>query len=320
MPFFTSFSGKILSVPGLKLGPKIFQFIKTFTSSVQEYNLRNDMIAAGWDGVLPATVAITINSGVYVWSNNTSIAAFTTGTMSSGTTISIVNNGYIIGQGGNGQTPTAQPQEGGPAINLNYPVSITNNSYIAGGGGGGGGAADGDGGGGGGAGGGAGGVRKQMDSGTVPTGGSAGSIGSSGGSGTMTKVGPIFSPQTGSRLYKRGSGGGGGRILPGTAGSAGLGADGTTDLSGGGGGAAGGGGGYYSEFSGLITTATGGAGGSAGNAGGNSSNSAAAGGGGGWGASGGSGAVSGANGGKCINLNGNIVSWIATGTRYGAIS
>ena len=36
------------------------------------------------------------------------------------------------------KTHPQQPQAGGPAVDINYSVSITNNSYIAGGGGGGG--------------------------------------------------------------------------------------------------------------------------------------------------------------------------------------
>ena len=319
MPFFTSFSGKILSAPGLKLGPRLFQFAKTLSSNVQEYNLRTDLLANGWDGVTPVDAQITVNSGVYVWSNNISTAAFTTGSLVADSVISIINNGYIIGKGGNGQTPTQQPQAGGPAVDINYSVSITNNSYIAGGGGGGGGGSNNGGGGGGGAGGGTGGVVSQLAGGSVPAGGSGGSIGLSGGAGTQSRYGPVVNP-LGSRFIKIGSGGGGGRILPGTAGAAGLNVAGNTDLSGGGGGAGGGGGGLYQDINGVTSSALGGAGGSAGNTGGNANPATVGGGGGGWGASGGVGNAAGALGGKAVNLNGNSVTWVATGTRYGAIS
>lgn len=298
-----------------------FTFNKTISTNTIHYNLRNDMIANGWDGVMRATVTVTINSGVYVYATSTSTAAFTTGTMSSGTTVSIINNGYIMGKGGNGQTPTQQPQEGGPAVDINYSVSITNNSYIAGGGGGGGGGgtSGSQGGGGGGAGGGTGGVVAQLASGTVPAGGSGGSIGLSGGAGTQSRYGPVVNNR-GSTFIKIGSGGGGGRILPGTAGAAGLNVAGTTDLSGGGGGAGGGGGGRYQDINGVVSSALGGAGGSAGNTGGNANPSGVGGGGGGWGASGGVGNVPGALGGRAVKLNGYSVTWVATGTRYGAIS
>ena len=101
MPFFTSFAGKILSAPGLKLGPNLFQFAKTLSSNVQEYNLRNDLLANGWDGVTPVDAQITVNSGVYVWSDNISTAGFTTGSLVADSVISIINNGYIMGRGGN---------------------------------------------------------------------------------------------------------------------------------------------------------------------------------------------------------------------------
>lgn len=317
MPFFTSFTGKILSVPGLKLGPQIFQFVKTLTSNTQEYNLNTDLLSAGWDGIMPVGVQLTIAAGIYVWSNSTSTPAITIGTFPLASDITLINNGYIMGKGGNGAA-SGNGSSGGPAINLNYPVSITNNSYIAGGGGGG--ASSGAVGGGGGAGGGTGGVATLDGGSTGAVGGSGGSVGSSGTSGVESRV-VAFSPQTGSRNYQRGSGGGGGRILPGTGGLGGsTSADSGVDNSGAGGGSGGGSGGFYQEFSGLITSEAGQAGGSANNAGATGNN---AGGGGGWGASGGgatSNGAAGGSGGKAVNLNGNTVTWLATGTRYGAIS
>ena len=324
MPFFTSFSGKILSAPGLKLGPNLFQFAKTLSSSVQAYSLSSDLVANGWDEVTPVQAIITINSGVYVWSDNISVPAFNTGYIAPGSTISIVNNGYIIGRGGNGQTPTQQPQAGGPAINLNYSVSITNNSYIAGGGGGGGGNSTFLGGGGGGAGGGAGGVIQQLNGGSVPAGGLPGGIGASGGAGTQSRVGPTPPGPAGVTFIKVGSGGGGGRILPGTGGAGGSNSSSAAvDNSGGGGQSGGGGGGLYRDQGGVVTFARGGTGGFAGLTGGDGPTEVGAtgcGGGGGWGASGGAGNVAGALGGKCINLNGNTVTWVSSGGRYGAIS
>lgn len=353
MPFFTSFSGKILSAPGLKLGPKIFQFIKTFTSNVQEYNLRNDLLANGWDGVTPVDAQITVNSGVYVWSDNISTAAFTTGSLVADSVISIINNGYIMGKGGNaswvrdpmlydGNFLFTPVQNGGPAIDLNYPVSITNNSYIAGGGGGGrSGSMHGDtnaisetntrvigtfAGGGGGAGGGAGGYALQNFSiwDEEVFRGLGGNVGQTGGSGGGITDGFYFSY---SGWY---NGGGGGRILPGVGGTGSRqwSVDGNGYVTGGyaqGGGA--GGGAAFSHFYTLGASQISGAdGGSAGNVGasggrGGPTNAPGGGGGGGWGASGGSSANgAGGTGGKAVNLNGNTVTWVATGTRYGAIS
>ena len=120
----------------------------TISTNQRELNLRTWALANGWNGSSAAT--ITIASGVYIWSDNTSVAGLTTGTFSGGLTI--INNGYIIGKGGAGGGSA-----GGAAISLGVNTTITNNSgaFIAGGGGGG---ASNFSGGGGGAGGGAGGV------------------------------------------------------------------------------------------------------------------------------------------------------------------
>ena len=48
------------------------QFQHTITSHQQELNLYNYLTGQGWNGSDP--VALTINSGVYLWSNNTSTA------------------------------------------------------------------------------------------------------------------------------------------------------------------------------------------------------------------------------------------------------
>jgi hypothetical protein len=99
----------------------------------------------------PAAVTLTINSGVLVGTNfigNNTTPVLDTGTgWAAGSTISIINNGSIIGSAGYapsaGSAGANQPGgaggDGGPAINAQYPISITNNGIIAGGGGGGGG-------------------------------------------------------------------------------------------------------------------------------------------------------------------------------------
>jgi hypothetical protein len=115
-------------------------FQATLTTNQQEFNLRTWLIGQGWDQV--KAVVFTIASGVYVWSNNNTVAALNTGGTYPGG-LTIINNGFIIGRGGNGGTSTGaalvSPTVGGPAINLTVPVSIDNtNGYIGGGGGGGG--------------------------------------------------------------------------------------------------------------------------------------------------------------------------------------
>ncbi len=106
--------------------------------------------------VTAKSVILTINSGVKVYSNSTSQPALDTGTLPSGSTIKIVNNGYIVGKGGDGgrgggiwsggccwnhshDAPRAG-SIGGNALEVRLPVTIDNsNGNIWGGGGGGGG-------------------------------------------------------------------------------------------------------------------------------------------------------------------------------------
>jgi len=244
---------------------------------------------------------IVVDSGIYVYSTSISTPALTISGGIVGDRIYLVNNGYIIGMGGRGAyigPPSVAAEPGGPALSILNNVTATNNSYIAGGGGGGG--RGGEGGGGGGAGGGQGGNSFGF------SGGAGGAPGAAGADGDPNDNG---SP-----------GGGGGRIIPGTGGAGGT-SSGNSD-NGKGGGAGGGGGSGDSSLSGL----TGGAGGSANNPG-NNTPSSGAGGGGGWGAAGGTGFPAGTQGntvggagGKAINLNGYAITWVNTGTIWGAVS
>lgn len=273
------------------------RFEYTFSSSAKEVNLNTTLTNAGWDGSAP--VLITINSGIYLWSDNTSVAGLTISSAFNNK-LTIINNGYIIGRGGNGGTPPGtvgtSAQAGGPAIsNSASGVTLTNASgaFIAGGGGGGGvsdSRANGAGGGGGGAGGGHGGNAGLGASGS---GGAGGAIGQAGSNGTGTSPGQGGGAGGGgnhSADYNNlfGGGGGGGRILPGTGGSGG---------------------------------GTGGCdGGSAGNAGGTSTQNVdhrGGGGGGGWGAAGGAGTLGSSGGAGGAAISGTAISVTNNGTIYG---
>ena len=217
-------------------------------------------------------ITLTISTGVYLYSVLTSQAALIIEAFAAGDTVSIVNNGFIMGMGGRGGGFNITPGAGGNAINLSYPVSITNNSYIAGGGGGG-----------------------ARGSGTAYSGEGGGGAGG-GQSGTSLGGAP---GQPGGAI---GSSYSGGRILPGS----------SANQAGGQGGS--------SENASFETEVSGGLGGTTNNPGQNGISDfgcVSGAGGGGWGAAGGS---SGGAGGKAINLNGNTVTWVAAGTRYGAIS
>jgi hypothetical protein len=96
-------------------------------------------------------LTLTINSGIYVGSTSTGTYALTIPTnFHADDQIFIINNGVIIGMGGNGGTggqgninadrAGIAGSAGGHAIYAQRAVTITNNGTVAGGGGGGGGA------------------------------------------------------------------------------------------------------------------------------------------------------------------------------------
>jgi len=268
-------------------------------------------------------ITITINSGVYLWSDSTATPGLTLTGGTTGDTVTLVNNGYIMGMGGAGGTAATNGNAGGIAISLGFNTTINNTNaaaYIGGGGGGGGGvsSSDGgkvfkDGGGGGGAGGGAGGA------GTDGVGGGGGAVGVAGSSGAGGKNQNATGGGAGgggglsqsslliSSVTQGVGGAGGGRIFAGTGGT----------------GAA-----ALNQFVGTVVQ-RGGNGGAANAVGGNAVNGANAGGGGGgggggWGAAGGTGinGQTGGAGGKAVALNGKTVTWVSSDTTrvYGSVA
>lgn len=218
-------------------------FAFNITSSVANANLSTLATAAGWDG--SSSIMATINSGVYLYSTSTSGQGLYVNVANS----TVINNGYIIGQGGQGGGWNRAGGAGGRALYIDVTgVTVQNNSgaYIAGGGGGGGGSNDinqGSEGGGGGAGGGKGGgyttdVYQYFNLGGA--GGGIGAYGSNGGSHQGRSTYGRGGGAGGGGSTFESAGGGGGRILPGTGGSSGGGSGGNA----GGNGVAGGGGGW----------------------------------------------------------------------------
>ena len=137
-------SGTTISMAVLrgKAGPKSV----SAAAPIQNLNIYNTVIAAGWPGT--PTVTYTIPAGTYIWSDDRTLAALTTGGPFPGG-LTIVNNGYIMGKGGkggfggtyNGSGPFVAGNPGGPAISINSAsVTLINNApgWIGGGGGGGG--------------------------------------------------------------------------------------------------------------------------------------------------------------------------------------
>lgn len=163
-------------------------------------DLRTQALTAGWNG--SSKVVATLPSGT-IYSNSTGTPALTiTGSFPNG--VQFVNNGIVIGRGGNGggggPCPGGSAQPGGAgggggiALSVSVATSITNNGTIAGGGGGGGG----------------GGCYKSGRA-ISEGGGGGGGIGlSSGGPGGNTGFTYRGSDGSGGTLVSNGGGGGGG--------------------------------------------------------------------------------------------------------------
>lgn len=199
------------------------EFSHTISSNQEEIDLSTYLTAQGWNGT--DVVNVTIASGVYIWSDDTSVGGLTIPSSMNGL-VTITNNGYIIGRGGDGGG-----NDGGPAlVNNATGVTLTNASgaFIAGGGGGG----AGRGGGGAGGGDGATGFRESVGTllggvgGDVGQAGTAAQVAYSGGNGGAGQGGGAGGGGGGGSTFfdpSFGGGGGGGRILPGTGGAGGTG-------------------------------------------------------------------------------------------------
>ncbi|HXH18622.1 MAG TPA: hypothetical protein VNJ07_06020 [Chitinophagales bacterium] len=92
----------------------------------------------------PVCVVVTVYPGVDVTSVNATTPAFTTGSLPAGSVVALVNNGNILGKGGDGGIATdpsngwsGAGMNGGDAVNLTVNTTIQNNFNIYGGGGGG---------------------------------------------------------------------------------------------------------------------------------------------------------------------------------------
>lgn len=119
----------------------------TISSNTQNYVIDNSV--SGYIAGM-TNITLTINGGVTVGSASTgSPALWIKSGFTGGDVINIVNNGIIIGAGGDGgdgandAQATVAGTDGGPAIKAQWTTIITNNNMIYGGGGGGGGG-DGD--------------------------------------------------------------------------------------------------------------------------------------------------------------------------------
>jgi hypothetical protein len=128
-----------ISMQNLRGTSSLFSF--SIASNQNDANLRTLALNAGWNGT--SAVQATINSGVFISGTvqaNSTAALTIDGSFPNGVTL--INNGTIVGRGGDGGNAGAAPAAGtagGRALLASVAVSINNAGSILGGGGGGGG-------------------------------------------------------------------------------------------------------------------------------------------------------------------------------------
>lgn len=138
-------------------GSIFFEFNDTVTTQITNYDLlsRATLVAQAASPPVDLTsvplraTVIVAASGV-IGSTSSATAAFTVAALPATSTVRIINNGYIVGKGGDGGAgwswappPNPHGLSGGPAIALASPTTIVNYGTIGGGGGGGGGSSTG---------------------------------------------------------------------------------------------------------------------------------------------------------------------------------
>jgi hypothetical protein len=231
-------SGTTISMQNLQNKSNRVTASATISANTSNYTL-NTAKAPGYSSG-KTDMTLTISPSIYVSSSSTGSYALTVDTSwNVGDTVTIVNNGIIIGRGGNGggggwlaSFPTFPGSPAGPALLVQRALTLNNLNRISGGGGGGGGGAyisvpvgkvtesrEG-GGGGGGIGVGSGGTNPGAPTGTPGTLTSAGpgasgkpSAGPGGAGGTYGSSGTPGTPTPGN--YSGGTGGGAGACIVG---------------------------------------------------------------------------------------------------------
>ena len=189
----------------------------TIASNTQNYDLFTQVNASPSYAAGTSDVTLTVNSGVVVGSTSTGTYAMSVPSgFSAGDTVTIVNNGTVIGRGGSGGAGAPYLYNatagggGGNALYVNRALILTNNGTLSGGGGGGGGGGSGLY------------SASPKTTATAGGGGGGGGAGNSGGSGGAGGATPTASGSTGG-AGSTASGGGGGGGGPPTGGAGGAG-------------------------------------------------------------------------------------------------
>jgi hypothetical protein len=122
-------------------------YVVDVINSVDNYNLGVDLYVQHPTAPTnqPVCVVNNIATGVTITSPSSTVPAYTTGTLPAGSVVAIVNDGNIIGRGGDGGVAydpanglTGDGVAGGDAVIATLDATILNNAVIFGGGGGGG--------------------------------------------------------------------------------------------------------------------------------------------------------------------------------------
>jgi hypothetical protein len=150
-------NSSIRTLTGISSGPIIlptdfygkslaFVYNPTIASDITNYDMYADAVAAGWNQTAPLSMSVTVNSGVNIYSTSVGSYAFSTNTgFPTGTTLTLINYGNIVGRGGDGgqgggpRTAGYGGGSAGPGLYAGYTITVYNYGAISGGGGGGGG-------------------------------------------------------------------------------------------------------------------------------------------------------------------------------------
>lgn len=127
------------SVTTVKQPPQKFPFSINITENKANFDLAANLLALGWDGVQAVQGTVSVAPGVAVGSSTVDVPGFTIERVPSTSSITLVNQGFIVGKGGRGGDGKQAGQAGGPALRVTVPVKVNNTGTIGGGGGGGGG-------------------------------------------------------------------------------------------------------------------------------------------------------------------------------------
>lgn len=103
-----------------------FVFNDIVSSNMNNYNLRNRAIAAGWNGTQPLNATVTINAGVFVRGSNANTPAWTVATVPEGQPVLPAGSLVRLNAYGSiwGYDAVGDEVYGGYGLKVNYPVSV----------------------------------------------------------------------------------------------------------------------------------------------------------------------------------------------------